>query len=214
MPKCFLPILFAGFAITNLFGQGEWRLAAETDGIRVFVKKAAASDIQMLRVTCELNARIDQVVALLLDAPAVCKWIPHTKTCRYLQKISPTESIYYTEVNMPWPLSNRDFVTHLRLYQDATGHEITIKTPAVPGRLDPVPGNVRIENAGSEWMLTRQDNGTTRLVYNLFVDPGLHFPAAIVNYFSRQAAVEAVKNMRRLVQQPPYRDAALSFIRK
>src|SRR5436190_17260657 len=93
-------LLFIFICSTSLSGkcQANWQLAKEQDGIKVFLKNAEGSGIKMLRAECELAARQEAVLALLLDIPASEKWTPQTKTWRYLKRLSATEFYYYSEL--------------------------------------------------------------------------------------------------------------------
>lgn len=214
MYKVFLILLVSLVCRTSMYGQADWKLATEAQGIQVFTRSATGSNIKYLKLECFLDATIDQVVALLLDIPATAKWIPQTKTCSLLRKVSATDLFYYTEIQFPWPLYNRDFVTHLQLYQHPGTKVVTVDVPVISGELSPKEGIVRISNAKGQWVLSPQSNRRIKLAYSLFVDPGGFLPAILVNYFATQASVEIIKKMRELIQLPPYRNAALAFIEK
>jgi hypothetical protein len=209
-------LLFIVLCSATLSGrcQANWQLAKEQDGIKVFLKNAEGSGIKMLRVECELAARQEAVLALLLDIPASEKWIPQTKTWRYLRRPSLTECYYYSELSIPWPVSNRDYVVHLKAWQHPVTKVITVDADVIDGEVPEIEGIVRVHVSTVKWILYSTQTGHTKLVYQLFTDPGGNLPSWVVNYFAKQAAIDIVKKMRELVQQPPYRDASLPFIIK
>ena len=209
-------LLFMVICLATFSGrcQVNWQLAKEQEGIRIFLKNAEGSGIKMMRVECELPAKQEAVLALILDVPASEKWIPQTKTWRYLRRPSPAECYYYSELSMPWPVSNRDYVVHLKAWQQPATKVVTVDADVVDGELPEKEGIVRIHMSTVKWVLNPTQNGHTKLVYQLFTDPGGNIPDWVVNYFAKQAAIDIVKKMRQLVQQPPYRDASLPFVSK
>lgn len=200
------------FSGTILAAQNGWVLATHKQAIEVFVKCEPGSKVKSLKVQCELDATISQVVALLLDIPATKSWMPNTKTCFITRQISPGDIYYYTEVNLPWPLNNRDFVTHLRVSADPATGVVTIDAPAVPGSIAPKKGIVRIPQSLSRWILKPGFNNHIQLEYYLLVDPGGLIPASLVNYFATDAAIDAIKNMQGLLLSSKYPNTETSFV--
>lgn len=197
--------------LAGLCGQGQvnWQLAKVQDGIKVFLKNAEGSGIKMMHVECDVEARQEAVLALLLDIPASDKWIPQTKIIRYLRRPSVMECYYYSELRLPWPASNRDYVVHIKASQQPATKMIVIDANVVGGEVPEKEGIVRVHHSTVKWLLYPTQNGHTRLIYELFTDPGGSLPGPVVNYFAKQAVIDSVKKMRELVKQPPYRDAGL-----
>lgn len=194
--------------------QENWVLATDQDGIKVYLKNAEKTNLKMLKVTCQLPASQDAVLALLLDIPASDQWIPQSKNLRYLRRLSPTECFYYSELRMPWPVWNRDYVIQQRASQHPASKVVTVDARAVKGEVPEKEGIVRVSESRVKWVLSPLPTGKTLLLYELFTNPGGGIPAWVVNYFAKQAAIDIVKKMRELVQLPPYRDANLPFIAK
>ena len=205
----FLAFCFCGSIVS---AQADWVLATQDQGIEVFVKAEAGSKIKALKLNCELDANIFQVVALLLDIPATVNWMPHTKSCFITRQISAGELYYYTEVNLPWPLNNRDFVTHLRVLQDPGTKVVTIDALVVPEPIATREGIIRIRQSKGSWNIKPLYKDRVQLEYELMIDPGGSIPASLINYFATDAAVAVIKNMQKIVVLPKYRNARLPLI--
>lgn len=128
-----LALLSLYLCITHAVAQAEWRRVAMRDGIKVYAKTVPDSKIKAMKAECTLDAGLDEVIALLLDVKAAEQWVCHTKSCRLIRRVSDTELLYHTEVSLPWPLDNRDFVTHLRVIKHERSGVVTVEAPAVPG---------------------------------------------------------------------------------
>lgn len=187
--------------VTNTFAQAEWRRVAARDGIRVYARTVPDSKIKAMKAECVLDAGVDEVVALLLDVSAAERWVCHTKSCRLIKRVSDTELFYHTEVSLPWPLDNRDFVTHLRVIRSESSPIVTIEAPAVPGVTPVREGVVRISNSINRWVLHPLPNARVRVEYTLQVDPGGHIPAHVVNMFACRAPIETFQNMRKVLAE-------------
>lgn len=187
--------------VTNAHAQVEWKRVAVRNGIKVYAKTVPDSKIKAMKAECVLDAGVDEVVALLLDVQAAERWVCHTKSCKLIKKVSDTELLYHTEVSLPWPLDNRDFVTHLRVIKAENNPIVTIEAPAIPGIMPLREGVVRISTSINRWVLHPLPNARVRVEYMLQVDPGGHVPTHVVNMFACRAPIETFQNMRKVLAE-------------
>ena len=185
--------------VTQAIAQVEWKRVAARDGIKVYAKTVPDSKIKAMKAECVLDARVDDVIALLMDVEAAGQWVCHTKSCKLIKKVSDTELFYHTEVSLPWPLDNRDFVTHLKVVKHAKSDVVTVEAPAVPGIMPSRKGIVRISASTNRWLIRPLPNGKVWVEYMLQVDPGGHIPAHVVNMFACRAPIETFQNMRKVL---------------
>jgi len=185
--------------VTQAIAQPDWKRVAAHDGIKVYAKTVPDSKIKAMKAECTLNASADEVIALLMDVKAAERWVCHTKSCRLIKRVSDTELFYHTEVSLPWPLDNRDFVTHLKVIRHENSDVITVEAPAVPGITPARQGIVRIDASVNRWLIRPLPNRKVWIEYTLQVDPGGHIPAHVVNMFACRAPIETFQNMRRVL---------------
>ena len=120
-----LPTFFCSLA----FAQADWSLKSKKNGISVYTKTVSASGLKGIRVKCSIPAKLSQMVALIMDVNAGKDWVYGTKSSVLLKRVSPSELYYYSEVDIPFPLSNRDFISHLTVTQDPKTKVVTINGP-------------------------------------------------------------------------------------
>lgn len=190
-------LLALSLSVNFVFSQSEWKYIAGRDGVNVYAKTVPDSRIKAMKAECLLDAEVEEVIALLVDVKAAEKWICHTKSCSLITKISETELYYHTEVSLPWPLDNRDFVTHLKVMRNPADNTTVVDAPAVPGVMPARNGVVRVSHSKNQWTLKPVPGGKTFVVYTLQVDPGGHIPAHVVNMFASRAPIETFSNMRK-----------------
>jgi hypothetical protein len=202
------------FAAASAFSQADWKLTTREKNISVFFKDVPNSRVKALKVVCEVDANVVQVVALLLDVPAAKNWVCHTRLSRMLRKVSSTELYYYTDVSLPWPLYNRDFVTHMRVYQNPATKIVVVEAPAISGEVPVKRGLVRVSEGRATWIIRPLANNRAGIEYTLVVDPGGVIPANVVNYFASQGAIETVSGMMEQLRLPKYQNPEIPFIQK
>lgn len=186
----------------------DWAFVTQKEGIQVYSRAVEGSKVKALKVVCTVSARPTEVLALLLDAPAAVEWVSHTKSCRLLERVSGTELYYYSEVWLPWPLDNRDFVAHVKAGRDPHTQEITVFAPAVPSPMPKRKGVVRIEHSIGRWSIAPLPDGGSKIDYVLQVDPGGHIPAWLVNALAAEGPIESFVKMRKMLQRPVYKQYA------
>jgi len=200
------------FMLLQASAQTDWKLNSESDGIKIYTSLVPNSKIKAVKVECEYKATASQFVAVLLDIKNSPEWLYHTKFCRVFKQVSPQDLYYYSEVTLPWPAQNRDFISHLTVSQNPDTKVILVEGPAVPGFIPIKDNMVRVDHSGSKWEITPLPNGEIKVNYTLHVDPGGALPAWLINMFATEAPAQIFKNLKTELQKPAYKNATLPFI--
>jgi hypothetical protein len=195
-----------------VWGQSVWELNSENEGIKIYTQQFPDSKVKAIKVESEVKATPSQLVALLMDVNTSVEWLYHTKSSILIKRVSPAELYYYSEINLPWPASNRDFVAHLTVNQNPVTKVVTIDGPAVPGMVPEKKGIVRINNSIGKWTITPQGINHVKVEYVLQVEPGGNIPAWMTNMFATEGPLQIFKNLKVQVQKPVYKNAGLPFI--
>ncbi|WP_295792464.1 START domain-containing protein [Mucilaginibacter sp.] len=209
-------VIIATFLVLKLSGvsaQTDWKLKSENDGIKVYTSNVTGSKFKAIKVECELNATSSQLVKVLLDVKNCPEWLYHTKLCTLVKQVSPGELYYYSEINIPWPVQNRDFVAHLTVSQNPETKVITIDGPAVNGMVPVKDGIVRVRSSKGLWVITPLKKNFLKVVYTLQLDPGGNLPAWLVNLFAAEGPMKSFQGLKSQIKKPLYHDAELSFIK-
>lgn len=194
------------------YGQSNWKLKSNKDGIEVYMKDAENSDLKAIRVKCSLQATLSQLTAIVLDVNTGAQWVYSTKSSTLLKQASPLEVFYYSEVALPWPISNRDFVAHLKASQDPRTKVVTIDGPVVHGYLPEKKGIVRVKKSSGKWILSPGPKNTIRIDYTLETDPGGSIPSWAVNLFAAKGPTETFKKLKEHIAKPAFRNVKLPLI--
>lgn len=135
----------------------------------------------------------------------------HTKFSTLVKQVSSTELYYYSEINMLWPVANRDFIAHLIVTENSKTKVITISGPTAPKMLPDKPGIVRIKVADRKWTITPLANGQIGVEYILHVDPAGALPSWLVNMFDAESPSKIFKEIKVQLQKPAYRNSVIAM---
>jgi hypothetical protein len=198
--------------LNSASAQNDWKLNTEKDGIKVYTGMVPDSKVKAIKVECDLSATPSQLVALVMDVTTAPDWVYHVKSAKLVKQVSSAELYYYSEVSLPWPAANRDFVAHLIASQDPATKVVTIDGPAVPGFVPVKKGIVRIDHSFGKWVITPTGPDQLHVEYSIHVDPGGSLPAWLVNIFATDAPLQIFRSLKTQLQKPIYKNTALAFV--
>ena len=205
-------VLTIGFLLVSISLTGQsWELKNEEEGIKVYTRRVENSDIKAIKVECTIEATLSQLTAVLLDIPASNEWVYATKFCRVQKNISSSELIYHSEIDVPWPASNRDFIVRVKFEQDSITKKMTVDGENLPHYLKEQEGVVRIMHTESNWTVTPR-NKYLDIVFTLHVNPGGSIPAWLINLFATRGPLETFRNLRSQINKPEYKEASFLFL--
>jgi hypothetical protein len=203
-------LLFANCAMAQTVDG--WALKDNDDGVKIFTRDVENSKVKAIKVECQFDATLSQLVAALMDVKNSEEWLYHTSSNYIVKQVSPSDLYYYSMVEMPWPISNRDFIAHLIVSQDPVTKVVTINAPCIADMVPVKSGVVRIANSNGKWVLTPVNNGHVKVVYTLHADPGGSIPAWLTNLFVTQGPHQSFKKLKVHLQKPVYKNVKLAYI--
>ncbi|HEX7692629.1 MAG TPA: START domain-containing protein [Sediminibacterium sp.] len=204
-------VLAICFSLVSAHAQ-EWKLRTNKNGIRVYSREVSGSKIHALKVESTFDVPASRLIAVILDIEGATEWLYSTKSCTTLKTVSPSEVYYYSEVRFPWPVSNRDFIAHLKVSQDAGTKTIHVHAENVSEMVPEKKGIVRITQSVGEWTIQPEGKDKIYVQYELRVDPAGSLPAWLVNMLSSKGPYESFLNLKTQLLKPKYANAKFSFI--
>jgi hypothetical protein len=198
--------------LDNAHAQPRWTLASDQDGIKVYTRPVADSKVKAVRVTCTLAASATQTVAAILDIKTCNEWVYHSKQNVLIKQNSPTDLIYYSEVEVPWPAENRDYVVHVQVEQNPQTKVVTVNSPCIPGFVAEKKGIVRISRSVGRWTITPVSKNLVKAEYVLEVDPMGDIPAWLINLFASKGPHETFRKLKTHVQKDVYKKTDFATI--
>jgi hypothetical protein len=208
-----LLVIIAVMMMSMAKAQTHWILKRAENGIKVYTATHANSKIKSVKVECILNATLSQLAAVIFDISTNDQWVYRTKNCAVLKQINPLELYYYCEVETPWPVSNRDFIAHLRLSQNPLTKVMVVDAENAPSFIPSKQDIVRIPHSIGKWVVSVIDSRTIKAEYTLYADPGGSVPAWLVNLFIADGPLESFQKLKEHIKKPAYANARLAGIK-
>jgi type II secretory pathway pseudopilin PulG len=180
--KQIILLAFLLVIVGTLIGQAQdkWELKKNEDGIAVYTRQLATGKLKEIRVVCELEATLPQLTSVLQDVNNHKTWVYSTRKSNLVKKINSQTLIYYSESDMPWPVTDRDLVVELFINPEPQNQQYIIQAKGIPDYLPPKPGLVRVPYSLALWKITPVA-GKLKVDYTFSVDPGGSVPAWLVN---------------------------------
>jgi hypothetical protein len=183
------------FFTNKTFAQYNWTLQKNKNDIKVFSSEMQNSQFKAIKVECTLAGNYSKLISILSDVSQFSKWIYNTKSARMLHQNTPVDFLYYTEFQLPWPMSNRDAIIHLKIRTDSLPRLLTITGKSEPTFISEVKDKVRVINYKSNWRVTMPTNKTIQIVYMLEFNPAGSIPPWISNSFSEKGPFETFSKL-------------------
>lgn len=188
------------FTCCTGYSQDNWVLKKEKDGIKIYSENAGQSKFNKIKVEFNLNGNIYQLANILFDVNNYAGWIYNTKLSSLVKKINNQEEIYYSEVSVPWPMSNRDIYSHIKMHVDSVNKVLTVDSKGLPQYAPERSGIVRVQYSKTHWEISTIDPSKIKVQYFLELDPGGSVPAWIVNMFATKGPFESFKKLGEIIQ--------------
>lgn len=185
----------------SVFARQGCELKKEKDGIKIYSCPVANSAIKAIRVEFDVNSTLEKYISIVTDIDDYKRWRSREKNHKVLKRISANELIYYTQISAPFPVSDRDLVSHLIINKDSIKNGLIVTVEAMPDYLPVKSGFVRVPKSKSIMKLTTVGENVLHADCFIEADPGGQIPAWVVNSFSTTAPFETFSNLIQLMEK-------------
>ena len=194
--------LFVAFFFLCLPASGaDWQLVKEKNGIRVYTSGSETKAIKSIKVTGVFEGTPQKLWAIVQDVEKQKEWVYGTKSSHLIERISPSELLYYVETEVPWPVSNRDVPIRMKMSEDKASQTLVISTVGLPGAVPASSDKVRVPHYAARWEVKAVSNDKIKVDYYLNLNPGGAIPPWIANMFITKGPFETFANLRELLKQ-------------
>lgn len=163
------------------FGQDSWELKKTEQDIKVYTRAKDSSAIKEYKVTMSLTASKEAILATIIDAENIKNWNYKTTESSLIKKEGDSVFYIYMYNDLPWPVTNRDFISKLTINRP---QENTITIAIVPGADTLVKrrkGVIRMTKFKGTWLLKETSSGTTEITQQIHGEPEGNLPLFIIN---------------------------------
>ena len=213
MMRFLLSFLIIAASISPSFAQDNCTLRKNQEGIKVYLCETEGSPFKTIKVSFEAKGSIKSYASGVLNINNYKSWQVNISNIKTLKQISKTELIYYSEIDIPWPIDHRDIIFHLTVNQDKKSKVLTIALNHLPTYIPEKEDIIRISLAESALTVTPISSNHLKVEYTLQVNPGGDIPAFIANMFAANTPWNTFYNFRNKLESNEFKiDNSLPII--
>lgn len=195
----FLSLLLFSFSLTAVVAQTPeipWELRRNEDGIQLFTRPLAGSNLDEVKATVSLTGNIDSAFRFFADPIKSSATDPYISYIRVEKKETENDIYAYMIIRMPFFMKDRDMVVRSRSTATANGYFISAE-PAED--IVPLVAHlVRDNNFRTYVSLQRLTSDSFELTYKVNVTHS-DAPAGIANKTMITSTFERMKLLRNLI---------------
>ncbi|MBC7531298.1 MAG: hypothetical protein H7318_06945 [Oligoflexus sp.] len=179
-----------------------WEFMEDKEGIKTFRKSYPDSPVKGVGGEAEIDAPIGKILWVLMDHVHKDQWIDKFKEAHTLEETSPLTHIQFAAFDMPFPVSDREFVYSYDFRVDAALNAVIVDVKSVESKKAPPvkDGSVRGEIVDGRYILIPHGDKTF-VQAEYLADPKGSLPAWIVNMVQKKWPFKTLAMLRLQVKK-------------
>lgn len=193
----------AGFLLLFSNSSSAWQEQTTVDNnhsVKVWTQKVEHTNFKAFRGEVQIAAPMQTVFDFISATERSPEWYFNTKSAKLLKRLNEKEFLVYSVTSAPWPVNDRDSVTHIKV-DDQTPGQIRIELNAAPNEIPEKNGMVRIPKLEGYWLLQAIDNNHTKVTFEVAAEPGGLIPSCLANSMAYEMPYESLLNLKRLLEK-------------
>lgn len=174
MKKLIIGLLMA-VSLSNSFGQQEWKLVKNEQGIRIYIGETPNSDYFAFKAVMSIKSTENEILKILKDVNKYVEWFAFTESARLIKQ-TENEQIFSMETDYPWPFSN-ECMNYSMTFERTTHKNTRIN---ITGKSDKVNCKYSLKKAGG-YILLEPDKENIRITYFFHSEPSQNIPPLLIN---------------------------------
>ncbi|MCK0106077.1 START domain-containing protein [Marinobacter sp. S0848L] len=180
-----------------------WALQKQVDNIRIYTMDQPGSGFRAFKAVADLNVPINNLMAVMINPESCKEWV-HNCTESFAFGNGNFHNRYAYSVNdMPWPVSDRDYVLRIQTRGNAETGEIVMDLNATPGMRAETNSRVRVDVSNTLYRFTPTEQGT-QMVWLQHTEPNGALPEWLVNQLVIDIPVKSLKALEAVARKEKY----------
>ncbi|MDA0280788.1 MAG: START domain-containing protein [Proteobacteria bacterium] len=185
----------------------------DENGIQVYTRSVDGYSYKAIRSVVHLEeTRLSSVVSLIRNSKDCPGWSDSCVSATIIEWVSELENYVHTITDLPWPVQDRDLVSHVIWQQDPETLVVTMQGNATRGKLEENEGVVRLTEAQINWELTALENSVVKVVLEAHINPASLLPSWITNMLLVDSPYSSMEGLRERVKLKSYQEVELAYI--
>ena len=199
------------FCVSSFYAQNDWKLAKESDGIKVYTMPSEKSKFDQNKGVVILDASVEDFIAAIHDLEHFKEWGYKVKSVDVLERYGDTLQIYYSVAKVPFPYKDRDGTYANRFKWNASQKTLEVSIEVMEDYLELKSDLVRVEGSG-KWIVKELSENKIEVTLQMEINPGGSIPAWLSNMFVEDSPYITLKNLREKIKEEKYQNKTYSFI--
>ena len=149
---------------------------------------------------------------VIKDFQNLKNWVRNLSVTKDLGRPESDTEIRYLEIDMPWPISNRDAITRSSFTYNPLNKSVKVNITSAENHIPVKDGIVRVRDSKGYYLIKPKKNGKVEFTYQFYSNPGGNIPAWIINSTLSSVAYGTITNLRKEVKKPEYQNRTFSFM--
>lgn len=203
-----LPVICqAGLPAENADG---WTLRKETDNIRVYTMDQDDSSFQAFKAEALLDTSLENLMAVMANPGSCVEWVHNCTKSHGFGDGNFHDRYAYSVNDMPWPVTDRDYVLRIRTHGEKSSGEVVMELNAIPDRREEVDGHVRVDRSDTLYRFVPEGD-QTRMVWIQHTEPNGAIPGWLVNTLLIDIPVKSMEQLERVTRRERYQGHTLVY---
>lgn len=204
-----VPAASAGTGLPAESAAG-WTLREEADGIRVYTIEQPDSSFKAFKAVGVLDAPLENLMAVMINPGSCVEWVHNCSESYAFGQGDFHDRFAYSVNDMPWPVTDRDYVLHIRTRGEEASGEVIMDLNATPDQRAESQSRVRVDRSDTFYRFTPQGD-QTRMVWIQHTDPNGALPGWLVNSLLVDIPIRSMKALERVANLPKYQGYQLVY---
>lgn len=196
--RIFWLVCFVFSAYSSLNAQ-KWELKKDKNNVKVYTRALDSTKINEYKAVVLTDTTVEKALKIITDGNNLWKWNHKTSESKLINQISDTEFIFWMKNDLPWPIKNRDNISHVKVKKIPDGYWVEI----LPAPSDLVPkenSTVRVTNFRGYWSII-QKGKKVQITQQLYGDPEGSLPSWLLNSILTTAPFHSFCDLKELLEK-------------
>lgn len=187
-----------------------WTLRKEDGQIRVYTIDQPGSSFKAFKAVGVIDAPIENLMAVMINPGSCVEWVYNCTESRALGEGAFHDRYAYSVNDMPWPVTDRDYVLRIRTRGNQSSGEVVMDLNATPNKLAANEDRVRVDRSDTLYRFTPEGD-STRMVWIQHTDPNGSLPGWLVNSLLVDIPVRSMQALERVANFEKYQGYELIY---
>ncbi|PID42755.1 MAG: lipid-binding protein [Proteobacteria bacterium] len=189
--------------------SADWEKTLDEEGVQIFVRDYPGSDYKAFKAIMEIQAPVDSVMAVMAAPNSCVEWVHGCIISYGLDAESFNKRYAYSVNDLPWPVTDRDYVLLISTWNEPDTNRIWMEMHAVKDKKTVNEDYVRVTTANTIYLFEPTDHNTTKMTWLQHTEPGGALPGWLVNALLIDIPFNSLKKLEEVANRDNYKRAKI-----